>query len=160
MGSCRTETAGAEAGFLPLEGAPLRCYSSGGAPRASRGPPCSGSPCKEGSRCWRWTGSGGGGVPRGGAPSGEEPGSAGAADGGRGPAGWGGCRCGSPRSSAAGGGRTGAARGPRSLRDASYAGTMRPTAARRAAPVEGNTDIKMRKADGEKLGKILDMRKY
>lgn len=152
MGNCRTETAGAEAGFLPLAEALWRGYSSGQPLRALKGRPCSGSPCKEGSRCcWCWTGRGGEGAPRAGALFGEEPGSAGAADARWGPEGLGCCRSGSPRSSAASGGHTGAAPGRRSLRAASYAGTMQPTAARRAAPVgrrrEKVTCVKMRVED-------------
>ena len=138
-GSCRIEMAGAEAGFLLLSEAPWRCYSSGQPPRASKGPLCSGSPCKEGSHCcWRWTGRGGEGAPRGGALFGAGPGSVGAADGGWGPEGSGCCRSGNPRSSAASGGHRGAALGRHSLPVASYAGTRRPTAAGRAAPVERN----------------------
>lgn len=137
MGSCRTEMAGEEAGSLPLLEALRRCYSSGQAPRALKGPPCSGSPCKEGSRCcWRWPGREGEGAPRGGAPCEEEPGSVGADDAGWGPEGSGCCRSESPRSSAAGGGRKGAARDCRSLPAASYAKTTQPTAARRVESVE------------------------
>lgn len=136
-GSCRTEMGGEVAGFLLPAKAPWRCYSSGEALRGLKGPPCSGSPCKEGSRCcWRWTGRGGEDAPHGGALFGEEPGSVGAADGRWGPLDLGGSRSGTPRSIGASGGHTGAAPGRHSLLAASYARTTLPTAARRAAPVE------------------------
>lgn len=135
MGNCRTGMGGEEAGCLVPARAPRRCCSSAEALRVSKGPPCSGSPCRAGSRCcWHSTGRGGEGAPRA-----AEPGSVGAADGGWGPADSGCSRCGSPRSIAASGGRTGAALGRHSLPDASYAGTTLPTAARRAAPAEGKT---------------------
>lgn len=136
-GRCRTEVAGAGEGFPLLLKALLKCDSSGQALRALKGPPGSGSPCREDSRCCsHWTGRGGEGGPRAGALFGVEPGPAGAADGGCGPEGSGCCHSGSPRSSAAGGGHKGAARGCRSLPAASYVRTTRPTATGRAAPTE------------------------
>lgn len=76
----------------------------------------------------------------------------GAADEGWGLEGLGGCRSGSLRSSAAGGGHTEAAQGCHSLLAASYARTMQPTAARRAAPIERKREglLKMRVGDTAK----------
>lgn len=137
MGSCRIEMAGAEVGFLLLVEAPLKCYSSEQTLRALKGPPCSESPCKEGSHCcWCWIENGGEGVPRARVLFGEGPGSVGAADGGSNPEDWEYSHSESLRNSGGGGGHTGAALGRHSPLVASYARTMLPTAARRAAPVK------------------------
>lgn len=124
-----------EGGSPLLSRAPQRCCSSGQTPRAPKGPPCPGSPCKEGSRCCsHWTGREGEGARRGGAPCGGVPSSEGAAGVGCDLEGSGCCHSESPRSSGAGGGRREAARGCRSLPAASFARTRQPTAEGRAAP--------------------------
>lgn len=142
--------AGGEADCLPPVAVPWRCCSSGRVLRAQKSPRCSGSPCREGSRCcWRWTGCAGEGAPREEGLSGEASGSVGAAGGGWRPEGWGCSRSASPRNSGAGWERRGAARGRRSPPAASSARTTRPTVAKRAAPTARKTERYSNRAMGK-----------